>query len=88
MAVLHYFRLFFLVFCYVLFLDPFRLLILHILGQQALSFFNIIHTYVVIHPFPSWLVWGKIQVYCACCAAQMAHKIGSVNLISKVDSRH
>jgi hypothetical protein len=24
--------------------------------------------------FPSWLVWGRNQVYCACCSAKTAHK--------------
>ena len=32
----------------------------YILGQQALSFSNLI-----VHLFPSWLFWGWNQVYCA-----------------------
>ena len=26
--------------------------------------------YVVVHSFPSWLIWGRNQVYCACCSAK------------------
>ena len=33
--------------------------ILYILGLKALSFSNI-----VVHFCPSWLVWGRNQVYC------------------------
>ena len=29
---------------------------------------------IVVHSFPSWLDWGRNQVYCACCSAQTVHK--------------
>ena len=40
------------------------------LGQEALSF-----SYVVVHLFFSWLVWGRNQVNCSCSSALMAHKL-------------
>ena len=43
---------------------------IYILGQYALSF-----SYVVVHLLPSWLVWGRTEVYCACCSAQTALKL-------------
>ena len=39
----------------------------NILGQWALSF-----SQEVLHSFPSWLVWGRNQVYCACYSARRA----------------
>ena len=33
--------------------------------DKALSF-----SYVVVHLFPSWLVWGRNQVCCACCPSK------------------
>ena len=27
-------------------------------------------SYVVVHLFSSWLVWGRNQAYCACCSAK------------------
>ena len=32
-------------------------------------------SYIVVHSLPSWLVWGRNQVWCACCTAQTAHKL-------------
>ena len=31
--------------------------------------------YVVVHFNPSWLVWSRNQMNCACCSAQTAHKL-------------
>ena len=28
-----------------------------------------------VHLFPSWLVWGRNNVHCACCPSQTAHKL-------------
>ena len=33
------------------------------------------NTNLVVHLVPSWLVWGRNQVYCACETAQAAHKL-------------
>ena len=45
-------------------------------------------SYVLVHSFPSWLVLGRNQMYCACCSVQMANKLiltGSAK--SKADAK-
>ena len=32
---------------------------------------------------PSWLVWGRYQMYSACCSAQAANKLHRLNPLSK-----
>ena len=39
---------------------------IYILGQEALSF-----SCIRVHLFPSWLIWDRNQVHCACCSANM-----------------
>ena len=59
--------------------EPLPLLVtVDILGQYDLSF-----SYVVVHLFPSWLVLGRNQVYCACCSVQATYKT-NLNWICKV----
>ena len=45
----------------------------YILEQLYISFSYV--CIVVVHWFPSWLVWGRNQVYCACCSGWNAHKL-------------
>ena len=40
-------------------------------------------SYVVVHLFPSWLVWGWNQVHCECCSSKIAHKIALTCLTKK-----
>ena len=43
----------------------------YILGQKSHSF-----SYIYSGTFVSlWLVWGKNQVFCACCSTQTVHKV-------------
>ena len=39
--------------------------------------------YSKVHLFPSLLVWGRNQVYCACCSAKTAHKPDITALVKK-----
>ena len=41
---------------------------------------SLMQWYTKVHLFPSWLVWGRNQVYCACCSAKTAHKQIVVNI--------
>ena len=43
---------------------------IYFLGQWALSF-----SFLVVYSFPSLMVWGRNQVYCACSTARTVHKL-------------
>ena len=54
-----------------------------LLEQWALSF-----VYVVVHLFPSCLVWERNQAYCACCSAQTANKLVLAGSAKRLLSLH
>ena len=38
--------------------------------QESILLASLMQWYAKVHLFPSWLVWSRNQVYCACCSAR------------------